>query len=137
MSGINSVHIVGNLARDPEVRSTGNGKIVNLTVVTSEQWKDRTSGERKERAEFHRVVLFSEHACDIAERYLNKGSLCGIHGQLQTRKWQDQNGAERYSTEVVVGKFKGDLYLLGGGKSDRPAESRGGGYADLDDDIPF
>lgn len=124
---VNKVILIGNLGRDPEVRNTQGGeKIVNLNIATSESWKDRQSGERREKTEWHRVVIFNPNIADIAERYLRKGSKVYVEGQLQTRKWTDQQGQERYTTEVVIGRFKGELTLLdgrgeGGGGS-------GGGY---------
>ena len=112
---VNKVILVGNLGRDPEVRTTqGNQKIVQLALATSERWKDRQSGDARERTEWHRVVIFNEHLADVAERYLHKGSSVYVEGQLQTRKWTDQGGQERYTTEVVVSRFKGELTLLGG-----------------------
>ncbi len=110
---VNKVILIGNLGRDPEVRHGQDGsKIVSLNVATSEQWKDRGSGERREKTEWHRVVVFNDRIADIAERYLKKGSKVYIEGALQTRKWTDQSGAERYSTEVVISKFRGELTLL-------------------------
>ena len=112
---VNKVILVGNLGRDPEVRSTQDGnKIVNLSLATSERWKDKNSGEQRERTEWHRVVIFNENLGRIAEQYLRKGSTCYIEGQLQTRKWTDQQGVEKYSTEVVLQRFRGELTLLGG-----------------------
>jgi single-strand DNA-binding protein len=163
---VNKVILIGNLGRDPEVRHAQDGsKIVNLNLATSESWKDRNSGERKEKTEWHRVVIFNDRVADVAERYLKKGSKVYVEGSLQTRKWTDQSGAEKYSTEVVITRFKGDLTLLDGrgeggggydagpsGESDYGAPSRaparapagggggGGGWeppADLDDEIPF
>jgi single-strand DNA-binding protein len=163
---VNKVILVGNLGKDPEVRTTQDGtKIVNLTLATSENWNDRQTGERKERTEWHRVVIFNDRIGDVAERFLKKGSKIYVEGALQTRKWTDQSGAERYSTEVVVGRFKGELTMLdtrGGGaeaageggsfRSDRgPAPQRAAAGAarsggpsweapkggDLDDEIPF
>src|SRR3954469_1550398 len=120
---VNKVILVGNLGRDPEVRHTQNNqKIVHLAVATSERWKDRQSGEARERTEWHRVVIFNENLADIAERYLRKGSPVYLEGTLQTRKWTDQSGQERYTTEVVVPRFRGELTLLGGGR-----EGGGGG----------
>ena len=119
---VNKVILVGNLGRDPEVRLTQtNQKIVHLTLATSERWKDRQSGDTRERTEWHRVVIFNEHLAEIAERYLRKGSPVYLEGTLQTRKWTDQGGQERYTTEVVVPRFRGELTLLGGGR-----ESGGG-----------
>ena len=114
---INKVILVGNLGRDPEVRHTQNNqKIVHLAIATNERWKDRQSGDPRERTEWHRVVIFNEHLADIAERYLRKGSPVYLEGTLQTRKWTDQGGQERYTTEVVVPRFRGELTLLGSGR---------------------
>jgi len=150
---VNKVILVGNLGRDPEVRSTQDGlKIVNLSVATSENWRDKNSGERREKTEWHRVVIFNERLAEVAEKYLRKGSKIYVEGALQTRKWTDQSGAERYSTEVVLQRFRGELTMLdgkggGGGGVGDPGDSfpdsapagRGGpsGGGDLDDDIPF
>ena len=115
--------MVGNLGRDPETRQTQDGRpIVNFTVATNETWKDRQTGERRERVEWHRVVIFNEHLADIAQRYLHKGSKVYLEGQLQTRKWTDQSGQEKYTTEVVLGRFRGELTML-----DSRADSGGGG----------
>ncbi len=123
---VNKVILLGNLGRDPEVRTSQDGsKIVNLSIATSENWKDRNTGERKEKTEWHRVVIFNPNLADIAERYLKKGSSVYVEGALQTRKWTDQSGAEKYSTEVVIGRFKGELTLIGG-RGEGPGES--GGY---------
>lgn len=112
---VNKVILVGNLGRDPEVRSTQDGtKIVNFPVATSERWRDRASGEQRERTEWHRVVIFNENLGRIAEQYLRKGSSVYLEGQLQTRKWTDQGGQERYTTEVVLQRYRGELTLLGG-----------------------
>ena len=112
---VNKVILVGNLGRDPEVRhAQSGGKIVNLSVATSENWKDRQSGERRERTEWHRVVIFNERLADIAERFLRKGSKIYLEGQLQTRKWTGNDGVEKYTTEVVVGRFNGELTMLDG-----------------------
>jgi single-strand DNA-binding protein len=112
---VNKVILVGNLGRDPELRSTQDGmRIANLNLATSESWRDRASGERKERTEWHRVVIFNERLAEIAEKYLRKGSKIYVEGQLQTRKWTDQQGQERYSTEVVLTRFKGELTMLDG-----------------------
>ena len=164
---VNKVILVGNLGKDPEVRRLGSGEpVVNLSLATSESWKDKATGERKEKTEWHRVVIFNENLARVAEQYLRKGSKVYIEGQLQTRKWQDQSGQEKYSTEVVIQRFRGDLTILdarGGGGSEhsdsepgqvsrggdfgrsspmekRPAMAGSGGsgrYNDLDDDIPF
>lgn len=131
---VNKVILVGNLGRDPEVRTSQDGsKIVNLNIATSETWKDRSSGERKEKTEWHRVVIFNPNLADVAERFLKKGSSVYIEGALQTRKWTDQQGVEKYSTEVVIGRFKGELTLLGGrgdggGGQGGGDEYGGGGY---------
>src|SRR3954471_2059004 len=159
---VNKVILVGNLGRDPEVRHTQDGKpIVNLSIATSETWRDRNSGERKERTEWHRVVIFSEGLAKVAEQYLKKGSTVYIEGQLQTRKWTDQAGVEKYSTEVVLQGFNSNLTMLDGrsgagggafgeepggdfGSSGpvssaprRPVSASGGRNSDMDDDIPF
>ncbi|HVZ13020.1 MAG TPA: single-stranded DNA-binding protein [Bauldia sp.] len=159
---VNKVILVGNLGRDPEVRTLNSGgKVVNLRIATSETWRDKTSGERQERTEWHSVVIYNENLAKIAEQYLKKGSKVYVEGQLQTRKWQDQSGAERYTTEVVLQRFRGELTLLdraGGGASDMeggdfgrssaleggrtatraPARAGGGSLAEeLDDEIPF
>jgi len=158
---VNKVILVGNLGRDPEVRTTQDGtKIVNFTLATSETWNDRASGERKERTEWHRVVIFNERLADVAERFLRKGAKVYVEGALQTRKWTDQAGQEKYTTEVVLGRFRGDLTMLdsrggegasaggersGGARPERvPASRSGGGPSweppstnDLDDEIPF
>jgi single-strand DNA-binding protein len=161
---VNKVILVGNLGKDPEVRRMGSGEpVVNLSVATSESWKDKSTGERKEKTEWHRVVIFNENLARVAEQYLKKGSKVYVEGQLQTRKWTDQSGQDKYSTEVVIQRFRGDLTLLdgrGGGGGDyeeggqgqvsrggdfgrsspmerRPATVGAGGRGDLDDDIPF
>ena len=110
---VNKVVLIGNLGRDPEVRHTLNGsKIVHLSVATSETWKDKVTGERKDKTEWHRVVIFNEHLNEIAEQYLRKGSKIYLEGQLQTRKWTNQEGQENYTTEVVIPRFKGELTML-------------------------
>jgi single-strand DNA-binding protein len=122
---VNKVILVGNLGKDPEVRNTQDGsKIVNLTLATSETWNDRASGERKERTEWHRVVIFNDRVADVAERFLKKGAKIYVEGSLQTRKWTDQQGQERYTTEVVIGRFNGQLTMLDG----RSGGGEGGGY---------
>ncbi|HTR18059.1 MAG TPA: single-stranded DNA-binding protein [Acetobacteraceae bacterium] len=124
---VNKVILVGNLGRDPEVRNTQDGqKIVQLSLATSETWNDRASGERKERTEWHRVVIFNERLADVAERFLRKGSKVYVEGSLQTRKWTDQSGQEKYTTEVVLGKFRGELTMLDG-RGEGGGEG-GGGY---------
>lgn len=132
---VNKVILIGNLGRDPEVRSFQNGgKVVNLRIATSESWRDKATGERKERTEWHSVAIFSEPLGRIAEQYLKKGSTVYIEGQLETRKWQDQSGADRYSTEVVLRPFSGNLTLLGGRDSGGGGGGGGGGegYPDSD-----
>ena len=131
---VNKVILVGNLGRDPEVRSTQDGaKIVNLSVATSERWKDRNTGEPREKTEWHRVVIFNENLGRIAEQYLRKGSNVYLEGQLQTRKWTDQQGAEKYTTEVVLQRYRGELTLLGS----RGDGGMGGGYAGGDSNDQF
>jgi single-strand DNA-binding protein len=134
---VNKVILVGNLGKDPEVRRLGSGEpVVNFSLATSESWKDKATGERKEKTEWHRVVIFNENLARIAEQYLKKGSKVYVEGQLQTRKWQDQSGQEKYSTEVVLQRFRGELTLLdgrgGGGASESDGEpgqvSRGGDF---------
>ena len=123
---VNKVILIGNLGRDPEVRSFPNGgKVVNLRIATSETWKDKASGERKDRTEWHSVAIFNEGIAKIAEQYLRKGSTVYLEGQLETRKWQDQSGADRYSTEVVLRPYSGQLTLLGGKPS---GDGGSGGY---------
>jgi single-strand DNA-binding protein len=132
---VNKVILIGNLGADPEIRRTQDGRpVANLRLATSESWKDKTSGERKEKTEWHRVVIFNENLCRIAEQYLKKGSKVFIEGALQTRKWQDQSGQDRYSTEVVLQGFRGELTLLdraggagagGGGGGDFGADDTG------------
>jgi len=161
---VNKVILVGNLGADPEIRRTQDGRpVANLRVATSESWKDKVTGERKERTEWHRVVIFNENLCRIAEQYLKKGSKVFIEGQLQTRKWQDQSGQDRYSTEVVLQGFRGELTLLdraggagggaggggdfgedAGGEFGSPGPSRkvaaaagAGSRGNMDDEIPF
>src|SRR5688572_4707718 len=161
MAGVNKVILVGNLGDDPEARSLNNGgEVVNLRVATSENWKDR-DGNRQERTEWHRVVIFNENLGRVAKSYLRKGSKVYLEGQLQTRKWQDNSGADKYSTEVVLQRFRGELVLLdakggGGGGSDdfdggyesgggsgfgggsRPQQRPAPAFdSDLDDDVPF
>lgn len=138
---VNKVILVGNLGSDPEIKRTQDGKpIGNLSVATSDSWRDKNTGERKEKTEWHRVVIFSEPLCKIAEQYLKKGSKVYIEGQLVTRKWQDKDGKDRYSTEVVLQGFNSSLTMLDG-KSDGDAPPRrasgGGRNADMNDDIPF
>lgn len=154
---VNKVILVGNLGADPEVRNMPDGSpVVNLRIATSESWKDRTSGERRERTEWHRVVIFNENLAKVAESYLRKGSKVYIEGQLQTRKWTDQSGQDRYTTEIVLQRYRGELQMLdtrggegggsysGGGGYSNNDDDYGGGYSSgggggkaLDDDIPF
>lgn len=151
---VNKVILVGNLGRDPEVRQTQSGNpVVQLSVATSENWRDRQTGERRERTEWHRVVIFNENLAKVAEQYLRKGSKVYVEGALQTRKWQDQSGQDRYTTEVVLGRFRGELTMLDsrgeGGGNGGPGDygggmpSSGGGPSappaggDFDDEIPF
>jgi single-strand DNA-binding protein len=125
---VNKVILVGNLGKDPEVRTTQDGtKIVNLTLATSENWTDRNSGERKERTEWHRVVIFNDRIGEVAERYLRKGKKVYIEGSLQTRKWTDQSGQERYTTEVVIGRFRGELVLIDSQRGEDTGMAEGGG----------
>lgn len=125
---VNKVILVGNLGNEPEVRNLpSGGKVVNLSVATSESWRDRNTGERKERTEWHRVVIFSEGLAKVAEQYLHKGSKVYIEGQLQTRKWQDQNGQDKYSTEVVLQGFNSNLTMLDGRGGD--GDNAGGGFS--------
>ncbi|MBR0558815.1 single-stranded DNA-binding protein [Neokomagataea anthophila] len=130
---VNKVILVGNLGRDPEIRHTQSGsKIVNMTIATSDTWNDRQSGERKERTEWHRVVIFNEHLAGVAERFVKKGSKVYVEGELRTRKWTDQSGQERYTTEVTIDRFRGDLTLLdsrsAGGDAGGGYGGQGGGY---------
>jgi single-strand DNA-binding protein len=143
---VNKVILVGNLGKDPEVRRMTSGEpIVNLSVATSESWRDKASGERKERTEWHRVVIFNKNLADVAEKYLRKGSKVYLEGALQTRKWTDKDGAEKYSTEVVLQNFRGELVMLDGrGGEGGGRERLGAGEAapsfqrdEMDDEIPF
>ena len=145
MASVNKVTLIGNLGRDPEVRSTQSGsKVVSLSLATSENWRDKSTGERREKTEWHRVVIFNEKLGEVAEKYLRKGSKIYIEGQLQTRKWQDQSGQDRYATEVVLQRYRGELVMLdsqASGQQDgssSAAETAGyGGSDDIDDEIPF
>ena len=165
---VNKVILLGNLGRDPEVRQTQDGtKIVHLAIATSERWRDRNSGEPREKTEWHRVVIFNDRLGEVAEKYLSKGRQVYIEGQLQTRKWQDQSGQEKYTTEIVLQRFRGELTLIGGRGDDMGggggmqsygggdnfgggsgggdgsssggggSSGSGGGFSDLDDEIPF
>jgi single-strand DNA-binding protein len=164
---VNKVILVGNLGADPEIRTLSSGdRVANLRLATSESWRDRTSGERKEKTEWHRVVIFNDNLVKVAESYLRKGSTIYIEGAIQTRKWADASGVEKFSTEIVLQKFRGELTMLGGRADGAGAGASGGGYdeggggggnfgggggaprsqpsgpresfsADLDDEIPF
>jgi len=161
---VNKVILVGNLGKDPEIRTLNSGdRVANLTLATSESWRDKASGEKKEKTEWHRIVIFNDNLVKVAESYLKKGSTVYIEGSLQTRKWTDNSGVEKYSTEIVLQKFRGELTMLGGradggGGGDRDygdggfssGGGGGGGFnrntssgpkesfpADLDDEIPF
>ncbi|HTT48243.1 MAG TPA: single-stranded DNA-binding protein [Pseudolabrys sp.] len=155
---VNKVILIGNLGKDPEIRRTQDGRpIANLSVATSESWRDKATGERREKTEWHRVVIFNEGLCRIAEQYLKKGSKVYLEGQLQTRKWQDKDGNDKYSTEVVLQGFNSQLTMLdtrgGGGAAEssddfgssgpsasrerKPALAGAGKSADMDDEIPF
>ena len=142
---VNKVILVGNLGKDPEVRRMTSGEpVVNLSVATSETWRDKASGERKERAEWHRVVIFNENLAKVAEQYLRKGAKVYLEGALQTRKWTDKEGAERYSTEVVLQRFRGELVMLDsrgeGGTRERVAASDAPASFqrdEMEDEIPF
>ena len=131
---VNKVILVGNLGRDPEVRTTSSGsKVVQLSIATSERWRDRASGEQREKTEWHRVVIFNERLTDVAERYLQRGRQVYIEGQLQTRKWQDQEGNDKYTTEIVLSQFRGELQMIGGrgeGGGGGGGGGAGGGYGD-------
>ena len=142
---VNKVILVGNLGRDPEVRSLNDGSpVVNLSLATSETWKDKASGERRERTEWHRVVIFNENLANVAKNYLKKGSKVYIEGQLQTRKWTDKEGNEKYTTEVVLQRFRGELAMLdsrgegaGGGAGEGAKAPEAPAGDDFDDEIPF
>jgi len=157
---VNKVILVGNLGKDPEVRTLNSGdRVANLRIATSESWRDKSTGERKEKTEWHQVVIFNDNLVKVAENYLKKGSTVYIEGSLQTRKWTDQQGVEKYSTEIVLQKFRGELTMLGGRGEGSGQGSYGGGAGDdyssgfsagapakasgpkenfdLDDEIPF
>lgn len=160
---LNKVQVLGNLGQDPEIRSFPNGgRVANMSIATSETWKDKNTGEKKERTEWHRVAVFIDGLVGVIEQYVKKGSKVYIEGQLETRKWQDQSGADRYSTEIVLRPYSGQLILLGGnqggGQQDRGGydgqqgggyggpmqggqgggqQQGGGGHSDIDDEIPF
>ena len=155
---VNKVILIGNLGRDPEIRHTNDGRpIANLSIATSEQWRDRSSGERREKTEWHRVVVFDEKICEVAQKYLQKGATVYLEGSLQTRKWTDQQGVEKFTTEVVLQRFSGKMTMLGSrGSSSEFGDDMSNNYADqgdssrnidaapalgdagdLDDEIPF
>jgi single-strand DNA-binding protein len=153
---VNKVILIGNLGKDPEIRTMQNGgRVANLALATSENWKDRNTGERREKTEWHRVVIFNDGLVTLCENYLNKGSKVYIEGQLETRKWQDQSGQDRYTTEVVLRPYKSELTMLdargGGGGGDNfgappaqeggfgggPQQGTGGGADEMEDEIPF
>ena len=147
---VNKVILVGNLGKDPEVRRMTSGEpVVNLSIATSENWRDKASGERKEKTEWHRVVIFNKNLAEVAEKYLRKGAKVYVEGSLQTRKWTDKDGAEKYSTEIVIQNFRGELTMLDG-KGDGAGGGGGGGSRigaseapasfqrdEMDDEIPF
>jgi single-strand DNA-binding protein len=157
MSGsVNKVTLIGNLGADPEVRRMNNGDpVVNLRIATSESWRDKNSGERKEKTEWHQVVIFNDHLAKVAEEYLKKGAKVYLEGQLQTRKWQDQSGTDRYTTEIVLQRYRGELVMLGGRDDQQRSDDSGSGYGaakdgegfrsnpnksledDMSDEIPF
>ena len=143
---VNKVILVGNLGKDPEIRRTQDGRpIANLSIATSETWRDKGTGERKEKTEWHRVVIFNPNLADVAEKYLRKGSKVYIEGQLTTRKWTDKDGQEKYSTEIVLNRFRGELVLLDARGEGGGGARMGGGAempqsfdrSDMDDEIPF
>lgn len=144
MASVNKAILVGNLGKDPEIKTLNNGdRVAHLSVATSEAWRDKQTGERRERTEWHRVVIFNEPIVRVAEQYLSKGSKVYLEGRMETRKWQDQSGADRYVTEIVMRAFGSQLVLLGGrdeGGGQRAAANSGGGRANVpadDDEIPF
>jgi single-strand DNA-binding protein len=137
MAGLNKVILIGNLGKDPEVRSMNNGgEVVSFSIATSETWNDKQSGDRKEKTEWHNIVIFNENLGRVAKTYLKKGSTCYLEGAMQTRKWTDQSGADKYTTEVVLQRFRGELVLLGGrggeGGGSGGGGDRGGGYGNQD-----
>lgn len=146
MNGVNKAIILGTLGRDPEIRSTNTGQVVaTLSVATSERWKDKNTGERRERTEWHRVTIWDQNLAQIAEQYLRKGTKVYLEGRIETRKWQDQSGQDRYSTEVVLRPFQSSLQMLGGGRGgddaprqeERREEPQRSTAQELDDEIPF
>jgi single-strand DNA-binding protein len=146
MAGVNKAILVGNLGKDPEVRRTQSGEpVVSFSVATSESWRDKTSGERKEKTEWHRIVIFNENLAKVAEQYLRKGSKVYIEGQLSTRKWTDKDGQEKYTTEIVLNRFRGELQMLdsrgeggaGAGRVGASAAPQNFDRSEMDDEIPF
>jgi single-strand DNA-binding protein len=143
MSGsVNKVILIGNLGRDPESRTLGdNGRVTQLSIATSEKWRDKTTGEAREKTEWHRVVIFNEKLAEVAEKYLRKGSSVYLEGQLQTRKWTDKSGQEKYTTEVVLQRYRGELTMLGdraGDGSGKPSPRENQSPSDdFDDEVPF
>ena len=137
MSSLNKVMLIGNLGRDPEVRTVGGSKVVNLSIATTERWSDKTTGEKKESTQWHNVVIWNERIGEVVERYVTKGSKIFIEGQLQTRKWTDKEGRERYTTEVVLQRFRGELVMLGDKGDAQPKAAAKASSMDLDDEIPF
>lgn len=141
---VNKVILIGNLGRDPEIRNTSDGsKIASFSVATSESWKDKQSGERKEKTEWHRVAVFNDRLSEVVEKYLKKGSKVYVEGSLQTRKWTDTNNVERYTTEVVISRFRGEITMLDGRSSggDSVGDDQGGAltshFDELNDEVPF
>ena len=148
MAGVNKVIIIGNVGKDPEIRQMQDGfKIANFSIATSESWKDKTTGERKEKTEWHRIAVMNEGLSEVVEKYVRKGSKLYVEGQLQTRKWTDQSGMDRYTTEVVIGRFKGEITMLDsrnttggfdGGSQSQPQQSLEPTMpASIDDEMPF
>jgi single-strand DNA-binding protein len=131
MTGVNLVILTGHLGRDPEIRTTQDGtRVANLSLATSETWRDRASGERKERTEWHRVVIFNDRLVEVVEKYVKKGSLIHVQGSLQTRKWTDNQGQERYTTEVVLAKFRGELTMLDSRRTSNGHDDAGQDYGE-------
>ena len=150
MPGMNKVIVAGNVGKDPEIRSTQSGdRIANFTLATSERWTDKQTGEQHEKTEWHRVVIFNDRIVDVVEKYVKKGGKVIVEGKLATRKWTDQQGIERYSTEIVIDRFRGELHLMGDAPKAQPTSALKRSYAskdtadslipsgDLDDEIPF
>lgn len=140
MASVNKVILIGHLGKDPEVRNFQNGsRVCSFSVATGERWKDKTSGDYKERTEWHRISIFNDRLVDVAEKYLRKGSKVYLEGQLETRKWTDKDGVEKYATEVVLRQFRGEIVLLDKAQADERPEPAAAlsGKGPLDDDIPF